>query len=148
MATARKGSSEPPPQNPTDQDPKTQDQEDPDNSAAAAASESKSAPVPEPGPRAARFQEIYEASLRRTLDKLSWDNLSGCYPTVASRAEPVLRQVQSQMVEKLRERCEREFEGIMASRGVVAKLNELERLVGDAEKRRRDYKDGDAEPTP
>lgn len=59
-----------------------------------------------PGPRATRFQELYAQSLKRTLAKLKWDNFAACYPTVASKAEPVLKQVQTQMAEKLAEKCE------------------------------------------
>ena len=59
-----------------------------------------------PGPRAARFQELYAQSLRHTLGKLGWDNVAGCYPTIARGAEGVLRQVQSQMVGKLGDKCE------------------------------------------
>ncbi|KAG9505404.1 hypothetical protein J7337_002373 [Fusarium musae] len=56
-----------------------------------------------PGPRAARLQELYARSLKKTLGKIGWDNVAGCYPTVARRAEGVLRQVQGQMVDKLGE---------------------------------------------
>ncbi|KAI1037245.1 hypothetical protein LB503_009015 [Fusarium chuoi] len=59
-----------------------------------------------PGPRAARLQELYARSLKKTLGKIGWDNVAGCYPTVAKRAEGVLRQVQGQMVDKLGEKCE------------------------------------------
>jgi kinetochore protein NNF1 len=64
------------------------------------------APPVVPGPRATRFQELYAQSLKRTLAKLKWDNFAACYPTVASKAEPVLKQVQTQMAEKLAEKCE------------------------------------------
>jgi kinetochore protein NNF1 len=106
----------------------------------------EAAPPPSAGPRAQRLQQVYAASLARTLDKLSYENLSGCYPTVARRASPVLRQVQGQMAERLREKCDKEFESIMATRDVVRKMNELESLVADAEARREQH-DGDA-PTP
>ncbi|KFA55848.1 hypothetical protein S40293_01950 [Stachybotrys chartarum IBT 40293] len=100
-----------------------------------------------PGPRAARLQELYAQSLRRTLAKLSWDNLAGCYPTVARRAEPVLRQVQAQMVEKLGDKCEKEFDNIMAARQVVPKLNDLESLVSEAAQRRAESSPS-SPPTP
>lgn len=62
-----------------------------------------------PGPRATRLQELYAQRLKKTLGKLGWDNVAGCYPTIAKRSEPVLRQVQGQMVQKLGEKCEVSF---------------------------------------
>ncbi|KAM3427262.1 hypothetical protein MY4824_009557, partial [Beauveria thailandica] len=91
-----------------------------------------------PGVRATRLQAIYAQALGGTLRKLSWANFAGCYPTIARRAEGVLRKLQEQMASQLQGRCEREFEKILESRQVVAKLNELENLVGDAEKRREE----------
>ncbi|KAG6058580.1 hypothetical protein E4U17_007885 [Claviceps sp. LM77 group G4] len=87
---------------------------------------------PPPGPRAQRLHQIHAASLARTLDKLAYENLAPCFPTIARRAEPILRQVQSQMVQKLREKSEAEFEAILRARGVVGKLNELEGVVAAA----------------
>ncbi|RSM13732.1 hypothetical protein CEP52_001858 [Fusarium oligoseptatum] len=89
-----------------------------------------------PGPRAARLQELYSRSLRKTLGKIGWENVAGCYPTVAKRAEGVLRQVQGQMVEKLGEKCE-----------VVPKLNDLESLISDASRRRAESTT-ETQPTP
>ncbi|KAM0562124.1 hypothetical protein ACHAPJ_002568 [Fusarium lateritium] len=100
-----------------------------------------------PGPRAARLQELYARSLKKTLGKVSWDNVAGCYPTVAKRAEGVLRQVQGQMVDKLGEKCEKEFENIMVSRQVVPKLNDLESLISDASRRRAESSTAE-QPTP
>ncbi|KAL6866882.1 Nnf1 domain-containing protein [Trichoderma novae-zelandiae] len=101
-----------------------------------------------PGPRAARLQELYAQSLRRTLGKLKWEHFAACYPTVAQRAEPVLRQVQVQMVEKLGEKCEKEFESILVARQVVPKLNDLEALVSEATHRRITAPPDAPKPTP
>ncbi|RFU75183.1 hypothetical protein TARUN_7083 [Trichoderma arundinaceum] len=100
------------------------------------------------GPRAARLQELYAQSLRRTLGKLKWDNFAACYPTVAKRAEPVLKQVQAQMIEKLGEKCEKEFESILITRQVVPKLNDLEALIADATHRRISSQPDAPKPTP
>ncbi|KAJ9155057.1 Nnf1-domain-containing protein [Pleurostoma richardsiae] len=89
-----------------------------------------------PGPRAARFQETYSLALSHTLARISEENLAACYPTVAARAPGMLRQVQKQMVDRLRFLCDREFEKILQERNVVPKLNELESLVSDAARRK------------
>ncbi|KAI5919953.1 Nnf1-domain-containing protein [Camillea tinctor] len=98
-----------------------------------------------PGPRASRFQDVLASSLSHTLAKISWDNFAACYPTVAARAPNVLRAVQKQMVERLGVLCKKEFDSILQARNAVAKLNELESLVSEAE-RRRDEAGENAEP--
>lgn len=79
--------------------------------AAAAASIPEAEPEPEaiPGPRAQRLLDLYARSLSHTMGKLSWDNFAACYPTFARRNEPVLKQIQQQMVMKLKEKCEVRF---------------------------------------
>ncbi len=59
----------------------------------------------QPGPRATRLQELYALSVKKTLSKLDWDNFAGCYPTIAKRAEPVLKEVQERTVASLGQRC-------------------------------------------
>ncbi|UNI14071.1 Tyrosinase [Purpureocillium takamizusanense] len=102
-----------------------------------------------PGPRASRLHDIYAQALGHTLRRLAaWDSFAGCYPTVAARAEPILRQVQGQMVDKMREKCEKEFENILAARHVVPSLNELESLIADASSRRADAASTSGDDTP
>lgn len=59
-----------------------------------------------PGPRATRLKALYSQALTHTLSKLAWNNFATCYPTISSRSESVLKQVQAQMVAKLSEKCE------------------------------------------
>lgn len=149
----------------TDAPPQQQQQQGPAPPPAAAATSQEpddddnddeaAAPLPPkhvqaaPGRRATRLQDLYAQALDHTLARLAWDNLAGCYPTVSRRAEPVLRQVQAQMVGKLGDKCAREFEAILASRGVVARLNELEGLVAEAAARKEaEGGSGDETPTP
>lgn len=94
-------------------------------------------PMPPPGPRAQRFQEMFDLALTHTLARISPDNFAACYPTVARRAPHVLRQVQRGLVDRLAQLCRHEFAAVLARRHVVARLNELEGLVADAEQRRR-----------
>ncbi|KAL6804577.1 Nnf1 domain-containing protein [Trichoderma sp. SZMC 28013] len=137
----------------TTPDPTTQSQhqdshpEGPNNDAQAQQQAQQQQPVV-PGPRAIRLQELYAQSLKRTLGKLKWDNFAACYPTVASKAEPVLKQVQAQMVEKLGEKCEKEFESILITRQVVPKLNDLETLISEATHRRISAPPDAPKPTP
>lgn len=90
-----------------------------------------------PGPRAQRFQEMFGLALNHTLTKISPDNFASCYPTVAAQAPGVLGQVQRAMVDRFADLCNQEFGRVQARYNVVPKLNELEGLVSDAERRRR-----------
>ncbi|OAQ84792.1 Kinetochore-associated protein NNF1 [Purpureocillium lilacinum] len=124
--------------------PQQQQEQQPDSPPLPA----RHAPVA-PGPRASRLGDIYAQALDHTLRRLAaWDSFAGCYPTVAARAEPVLRQVQGQMVDKMREKCEKEFDNILAARHVVPRLNELESLIADASSRRASSSRNDPQPTP
>ncbi|KAK7737055.1 hypothetical protein SLS53_006813 [Cytospora paraplurivora] len=91
-----------------------------------------------PGPRAQRFQEMFDLALGRTLTRISPENFASCYPTIAAQAPHVLRQVQRAMVDRFAELCGQGFADALARYAVVARLNELEGLVSDAERRRRE----------
>ncbi|GAB0138637.1 hypothetical protein EsDP_00006863 [Epichloe bromicola] len=111
-------------------------------------SEPQPRPQPQPGPRAQRLHQVYAASLARTLDRLSYDNIAPCFPTISRRAGPILGQVQSQMVQKLREKSDKEFRAILEARGVVAGLNGLEEVVAAAEEQKHRLGGGEDPPTP
>lgn len=96
-----------------------------------------------PGPRAQRLQDMFDKTLARTLSRISPDNFASCYPTVAARAPHVLRQVQRGMVDRLGQLCGAEFAKILERYAVVARLNELEGLAGDAERRGRGRRGGE-----
>lgn len=86
-------------------------QPDPEPERNDAPEEPASPPLPEPhkavapGPRAARLQQLFESSLGHMLSKVSWENLEGCYPTVAAGAPGMLRGVRKTMVERLEAMC-------------------------------------------
>ncbi|ETS76065.1 hypothetical protein PFICI_13009 [Pestalotiopsis fici W106-1] len=115
-----------------------------DDNVATTAAAPASPPLPSkhtavaPGPRAARFQKVLDDSLTHTLGKISWDNFASCFPTIAAQAPANLKGVQKQMVDRLGVLCRKEFATIVQSRNVVAKLNELESLVSQAERRREE----------
>ncbi|KAG9257269.1 Nnf1-domain-containing protein [Emericellopsis atlantica] len=100
-------------------------------------------PPPTPGARATRFTDLYAQALNHTLSKISYDNFRSCYPTIP---ESILRQVQAQMVGKLGDKCRKEFDSIMENRNVVARLNELETLVGDATERKNQGEEAGVQP--
>jgi kinetochore protein NNF1 len=90
-----------------------------------------------PGPRAQRLADLYESSLSHALAKVAaWDSFAACYPTAAQNAPGALKAVQRAMVARLGELCRREFDSVVAARGVVPRLNELEGLVAEAARRR------------
>ncbi|KAK4169300.1 Nnf1-domain-containing protein [Cladorrhinum sp. PSN259] len=90
-----------------------------------------------PGPRATYLQNLFAQAAKHTLDKLSSPaNFASCFPTIASKAPGTLDNVQRQMVDRLGGLWNREFERILESRDVVRKLNELESLLADAQKKR------------
>lgn len=80
---------------------------------------------------------MFDLALNHTLTRISLENFASCYPTIASQAPHILKQVQRGMVDRLAQLCNQEFAAVLARYQVVARLNELESLVSDAEQRRR-----------
>ena len=74
-------------------------------------------PIPQtPGPRAQRLQELYSHALSHTFRKISFENFSACYPTIASQAPGTLHSVHRQMIDRLSQLCNNEFSLIMENR--------------------------------
>ncbi|PKS10005.1 hypothetical protein jhhlp_004629 [Lomentospora prolificans] len=144
-------STEPPPTEPQPADA-VEDSNHNNNDEARDAPGSPPLPAPHtavtPGPRAARLQELFATSLTHTLNKISWENLAACYPTIAANSPSLLKGVRQTMVERLETMCKREFERIMDNRAVIPKLNELESLVSEAIRRRESAPAGTEPPTP
>lgn len=93
---------------------------------------------PTPGPRASRFQDIYHKALRATVKANSYENFAACFPTPARHVPASLESVHRQLNAKLEEGATAEFNEILKERDVIKGLNELDRLVGDARRRRDD----------
>lgn len=89
-----------------------------------------------PGPRASRFQDIYHKALRATVKANSYENFAACFPTPARHVPASLESVHRQLNAKLEEGATAEFNEILKEREVVKGLNELDRLVGDARRRK------------
>ncbi|KAL8919257.1 MAG: hypothetical protein Q9172_005074 [Xanthocarpia lactea] len=90
-----------------------------------------------PGPHAARFQKLFGDALNRTLRACSYSKFSSCFPTPAKYAPQTLTSIWQQITTKVEASARKEFDDIMVERDVVAGLNELERLVAEAESRKR-----------
>ena len=96
-----------------------------------------------PGPLATRLSQLYDQALTHLLRTHSYANFASCFPTPAARKPEVLRSVWRQINDKIEERGRVEFESILRERDVVAGLNELERLVGEAKARQASGKEGE-----
>ncbi|CAN8097086.1 unnamed protein product [Discula destructiva] len=90
-----------------------------------------------PGARAQRLQKLFDSTLTHTLAKITLDNFAACYPTIAAQSPSALQSLQAGLVQRMAQLCSDEFAKIMARNEVVARLNELESLVGDATLRRK-----------
>ncbi|KAL8656499.1 MAG: hypothetical protein Q9210_000214 [Variospora velana] len=89
-----------------------------------------------PGPRAAQFQKLFGDALNHTLRTCSYSKFSACFPTPAKLAPQTLTSIWQQITSKVEASAKKEFEDILLERDVVASLNELERLVGEARSRK------------
>lgn len=110
-----------------------------ENTEPSAASPSRPPPAPiplTPGPRASRLQDIYSKALRATLKSNSYENFAACFPTPARHVPASLESVHRQLNAKLEESATAEFNEIIKEREVIKGLNELDRLVGEAKRRK------------
>lgn len=89
-----------------------------------------------PGPRAAALQKLYNDAISHTLRTCSYSNFASCFPTAANHAPEAMKQLHTDFIEKLDRSCKTNFEVVLREREVVASLNELDRLVEDARRRR------------
>ncbi|KAI9806248.1 MAG: hypothetical protein M1825_006363 [Sarcosagium campestre] len=89
-----------------------------------------------PGARATALQKVFNEALKHTLRTCSYDNFAACFPTPAQHCPSSLRALWSQMTQKMDELARSEFDDILRERNVIPSLNELDRLVADAKKRK------------
>ncbi|KAF2224998.1 Nnf1-domain-containing protein [Elsinoe ampelina] len=89
-----------------------------------------------PGPRAAMLTKIYDEAISHTMDSCSYENFSACFPTTTKNVPEALEALHKQFVDRLGDRCRKQFEDILRERNVVSSLNDLDRLVDEARKRR------------
>ncbi|KAL8778922.1 MAG: hypothetical protein Q9203_001605 [Teloschistes exilis] len=89
-----------------------------------------------PGIRAAKFQNLFADALSKTIRTCSYSKFSSCFPTPSKYAPQTLTSIWQQITTKVEASAKKEFEEILIERDVVAGLNELERLVGEAKSRK------------
>ncbi|KAM3415607.1 Kinetochore-associated protein NNF1 [Cercospora zeina] len=89
-----------------------------------------------PGPRATALQKLYNDAINHVLKTCSSTNFAACFPTPAREVPEAVKYLHEQFTQKFGESMRREFESILMRRNVVPSLNELDRLVEDARKRK------------
>ncbi|KAK4545446.1 hypothetical protein LTR36_002796 [Oleoguttula mirabilis] len=94
-------------------------------------------PLPSaPGPRATALQKLYADAIAHLLKTCSYPNFAACFPTPAQQVPGSMKVLHEQFTAKLGEVLRRNFDVILAERGVVGALNELDGLVEEARRRK------------
>ncbi|KAF2155969.1 Nnf1-domain-containing protein [Myriangium duriaei CBS 260.36] len=89
-----------------------------------------------PGARAATLIRVYNDAVSNTLKSCNYDNFAACFPTPAKNVPDALQGLHKDFVERLEQHCKSEFEAILRERNVVPSLNDLDRLIEDARRRK------------
>ncbi|KAF7186870.1 Kinetochore-associated protein NNF1 [Pseudocercospora fuligena] len=89
-----------------------------------------------PGPRATALQKLYHDAITHVLKTCNYTNFSSCFPTPSRQVPGSVKLLHEQFTEKLGESMRKEFDSILAERNVISSLNELDRLIEDAKKRK------------
>ncbi|POS86469.1 hypothetical protein EPUL_001324 [Erysiphe pulchra] len=94
-------------------------------------------PIPSnPGPRATAFTTLYHSALQSTLNAISYESFASCFPLISAQAPQALRAMWQGMRDGLEAFAVSEFELILQERDVVGRLNALESIIADANRRR------------
>ncbi|RKF63682.1 spindle pole protein Nnf1 [Erysiphe neolycopersici] len=97
-------------------------------------------PIPSsPGPRANAFTTLYHSALQSTLNAISYESFASCFPLISAQAPQALRAMWQGMRDGLEAFAVSEFELIMQERDVVSRLNALESIIADANRRRDEH---------
>ncbi|CAK4031594.1 Hypothetical predicted protein [Lecanosticta acicola] len=89
-----------------------------------------------PGPRASALQKLYNDAINHVVKTISYSNFSACFPTPSQAVPASVKLLHEQFTEKLGESMRKEFDSILAERNVIPSLNELDRLIEDAKRRK------------
>ncbi|SMQ49947.1 unnamed protein product [Zymoseptoria tritici ST99CH_3D7] len=94
-------------------------------------------PIPTtPGPRATALQKLYTDAIAHILKTCSHANFASCFPTPAATVPGSIKLLHENFTTKLGESMRKEFESVLAERDVIPALNELDRVVEDARRRK------------
>lgn len=101
-----------------------------------------------PGPRATALQRLYADATAHILKTCSYSSFASCFPTPANTRPESLRDLHHRFTTSLGKSLHANFDDILQERDVVRSLNELDRLVNEAKKRRAQSPEGQALPVP
>ncbi|CAK1354532.1 unnamed protein product [Cercospora beticola] len=89
-----------------------------------------------PGPRATALQKLYNDAINHVLKTCSYTNFAACFPTPAREVPEAVKFLHEQFLHKFGDGLRKEFGLVLEDRNVVPSLNELDRLIEDARKRK------------
>lgn len=101
-----------------------------------------------PGPRASALQKLYADAVNHIIKTCSYTNFASCFPTPAKQVPGSVKLLHEQFTEKLGESMRKEFDSILDERNVVLSLNELDRLIEDAKRRKASTSADEGRPVP
>jgi kinetochore protein NNF1 len=82
------------------------------------------------------LQKLYNDAVNHILKTCSHSNFAACFPTPARQVPGSVKLLHEQFTDKLGQSMRSEFESILAERNVIPTLNELDRLIEDAKRRK------------
>ncbi|KAF8246455.1 Nnf1-domain-containing protein [Wilcoxina mikolae CBS 423.85] len=138
----------PPPQEEQEPNSTSASQQLHQESSAAAATAAAAEPQEPDGPRSQRLRAVFQKALSKTVATCSYENFSQCFPTTAAAQPQLLHSLHAAMVKNITEKSNIEFEKILQERNVIPKLNALDRLLSEAEKRKREAGPGEIPVAP
>ena len=96
------------------------------------------APVSQaPGQRAQKLVDVFNRALDHTISTCSYAHFATCFPTADKYNKPLLESVWRQVTNMIETRSRREFDDIFTEKAVITRLNELDRVIAEAEERRK-----------
>ncbi|KAJ3043452.1 hypothetical protein HDV00_005150 [Rhizophlyctis rosea] len=87
------------------------------------------------GPKMRLLRSVYEKALDKWLEKCSYDAMAQAFPTIARDNPEALAAARNQLVEFIKGAAMEEFQMINEERSMQTKLNELDKLIEDAQRK-------------